>query len=66
MKPTDFAARLTAFLGQYLPNQKNVSPNTIKAYRDAFTLLLRYCRDAQKIAAEKVTVGFLFKQTFIC
>jgi integrase/recombinase XerD len=59
MKPTDFAARLTAFLGQYLPNQKNVSPNTIKAYRDAFKLLLRYCRDAQKIAAEKVTLDTL-------
>lgn len=59
MKPTDFAARLTAFLGQYLPDQKNVSPNTIKAYRDAFTLLLRYCRDVQKIAAEKVTLDTL-------
>lgn len=49
MKPTDFAQYLTGFLGQYLPAQKNVSPNTIKAYRDAFTLLLRYCRDTQKV-----------------
>jgi len=36
MKPTDFAIRLTNFLGEYLPAQKNVSSNTIKAYRDAF------------------------------
>lgn len=59
MKPTDFAARLTAFLGRYLPAQKNVSPNTIKAYRDAFTLLLRYCRDNQKVPPEKVTLDTL-------
>ena len=45
MKPTDFAIRLTHFLGEYLPAQRNVSTNTIKAYRDAFTLVLRYCRD---------------------
>jgi integrase/recombinase XerD len=59
MKPTDFAARVTAFLGQYLPAQKNVSPNTIKAYRDAFTLLLRYCRDEQRVPPEKVTLDKL-------
>ena len=45
MKPTDFAIHLSGFLGNYLPAQRNVSPNTIKAYRDAFTLLLRYFRD---------------------
>jgi site-specific recombinase XerD len=59
MKPTDFAARLTAFLSQYLPAQKNVSPNTVKAYRDAFTLLLRYCRDEKKVPPEKVTLDTL-------
>jgi integrase/recombinase XerD len=59
MKPTDFALRLTAFLGQYLSAQKNVSPNTIKAYRDAFTLLLRYCRNEEKVPPEKVTLDTL-------
>jgi integrase/recombinase XerD len=59
MKSTDFAVRLTAFLGQYLPAQKNVSPNTIKAYRDAFKLLLRYCRDEQNVPPEKVTLNML-------
>ena len=52
MKPTDFAIRLTSFLGEYLSTQKNVSPNTIKAYRDAFTLLLRYCRDHLAVSPE--------------
>ncbi len=59
MKPTDFAIRLTNFLGEYLSAQKNVSPNTIKAYRDAFTLLLRYCRDHLAISPENLTLDTL-------
>jgi len=45
MKPTDFAKHLSEFLTQYLPEQRNVSPNTIKSYRDTFTLYLRYFKD---------------------
>ncbi len=59
MKPTDFAVRLTQFFGEYLPAQRDVSPNTIKAYRDAFTLLLRYCRDQCSLAPEKLTLDLL-------
>jgi len=59
MKPTDFAIRLTSFLGEYLSTQKNVSPNTIKAYRDAFTLLLRYCRDHLAVSPETLTLDTL-------
>lgn len=54
MKPTNFAVHLTAFLTNYLPAQRNVSPNTIKAYRDAFVLLLRYCRDARQLAPDRL------------
>jgi len=59
MKPTDFAIRLTNFLGEYLSSQKNVSTNTIKAYRDAFKLLLRYCRDHLAISPENLTLDTL-------
>ena len=68
MKTTDFAQQLTAFLTQYLPAQRRVSPNTIKAYRDAFVLFLRYCRDQRgwpperlqlKQLDEQVVLGFL-------
>ncbi len=59
MKPTDFAIHLSGFLGNYLPAQRNVSPNTIKAYRDAFTLLLRYFRDQREILPEKVTLNLI-------
>ena len=54
MKPTDFSIHVTSFLTHYLAAQRNLSPNTIKAYRDVFTLLLRFCRDVQDIAPEKL------------
>src|SRR5439155_26240449 len=44
MKPTDFSIHVTTFLTHYLAAQRNLSANTIKAYRDVFTLLLRFCR----------------------
>lgn len=57
MKTTDFAVCLTNFLGSYLPAQRGASSNTIKAYRDAFTLLLRYCRDHCGLQPEKLTLS---------
>src|SRR5215467_2631451 len=54
MKPTDFSFHVTSFLTQYLGGQRNVSPNTIKAYRDMFTLLLRFCRDVRGIPPERL------------
>src|ERR1700751_3504117 len=54
MKPTDFSVHLTNFFTHYLAAQRNLSPNTIKAYRDVFTLLLRFCRDVQGIALERL------------
>lgn len=59
MKPSDFAIRLTQFFSAYLPAQRDLSPNTIKAYRDAFTLLLRYCRDQRALPPEQVTLDAL-------
>jgi site-specific recombinase XerD len=59
MRPTDFAVRLTAFLTAYLAAQRNVSPNTVKSYRDAFTLLLRFLRDQRGIRPEKLTLNVI-------
>ena len=56
MRPTNFATHLTAFLTSYLPAQRNVSPNTIRAYRDAFVLLLRYCRDVRRLAPDRLSL----------
>jgi integrase/recombinase XerD len=54
MKPTDFSIHVTSFLTHYLAAQRNLSPNTIMAYRDVFTLLLRFCRDVHGITPEKL------------
>ena len=54
MKPTDFSIHVTSFLTHYLAAQRNLSANTIKAYRDVFTLLLRFCRDVRGIAPENL------------
>lgn len=54
MKPTDLSIHVTSFLTYHLAAQRNLSPNTIKAYRDVFTLLLRFCRDVRGIGPEKL------------
>ena len=55
MKPTDFSKHLTKFLSEYLPVQKNVSPNTIKSYRDTFKLLLCFSLE-NGLPVEKITM----------
>lgn len=59
MNPNAFAIRLTTFLTEYLPAQRNLSSNTIKAYRDTFKLLLYYCRDHHGRSPERVSLDFL-------
>ena len=56
MKPTDLSVHLTGFLNHHLAAQRNLSPNTIRAYRDTFTLLLRYCRDQRNMALERLSL----------
>ena len=41
---TLLAPLLESFFTQRLQNQKQVSPNTIASYRDAFRLLLRFAQ----------------------
>ena len=57
MKPTNFSVHVTNFLTHYLAAQRNLSPNTIKAYRDVFILLLRFCRDVRDIALERLSLA---------
>jgi integrase/recombinase XerD len=59
MNPTKFAKYLTDFLSIYLSGQKNVSKNTIYAYRDTFKLLLKYCQEVKSIAIERITIDLL-------
>ena len=65
MKPTDFAKYLTEFLSVYLPQQKNVSNNTIRSYRDTFKLLINYCQEIKKISVERITLNLLSREWLI-
>jgi site-specific recombinase XerD len=56
MIPTDFAIRLTAFLTDYLPGQRNLSQHTVHSYRDAFALLLRFFRDQRGVVPERLCI----------
>lgn len=56
MKPTDFATQLSRYLGIYLPGQSGGSVNTVRSYRDTFSLFLKYCNDDQKIPPRKLTL----------
>ena len=48
MIDADFAFYVTAYLGRYLPGQRNLSANTIASYRDAFKLLIDYFSETGK------------------
>lgn len=56
MAPTDFAKLLTGFLASYLPHERGASKNTLKAYKDAFVLLITFMA-AKGIKAEKLTLA---------
>lgn len=56
MSKPDFTEYLSDYLSKYLPLQQGASINTIKSYRDSFTVFLRYCRDELRISPEKLTM----------
>jgi len=59
---TDFAKYLSKFLSEYLPFERNMSPNTIAAYRDTFVQLIGYMKDVQNIRVEQFTLDELSRQ----
>jgi site-specific recombinase XerD len=61
MKPTDFAANISRYLGIYLPGQSGASINTVRSYRDTFSLFLRYC-DEQGLPPQKLTLERITRQ----
>lgn len=54
MKRNDFATYLSAYFLKYMPTRTGYSGNTIKSYRDTFTIFLRYCNDELRIKPEKI------------
>ncbi len=57
MKLTDFARTLTGFLSAYLPEQRNVSTNTVKSYRGTFKQLLIFFDEILGIKSEHLALN---------
>ena len=62
---TDFAKYLSKYLSSYLPYERNVSPNTIAAYRDTFVLFINYMKDIMQVKADKITFDCITKENVI-
>ena len=50
---TDFAKMVQSFLLDYLPHQRNYSPNTIESYKDALKLFTRFIVTEKGMKLEK-------------
>lgn len=59
---TDFAKHLSKFLSEYLPYERNMSPNTVASYRDTFVQYISYMRDVQNIRVERLTLDMITRQ----
>jgi site-specific recombinase XerD len=58
-KPTEFLELLEGFLHVYLPCSVGVSANTVKSYKDAFRLLLKFMHEKKHINADGVAFADL-------
>lgn len=59
---TNFAKYLSNFLSQYLPHERNMSPNTLASYRDTFVQFINYMKEVCHIKVEKLTLDKLTRQ----
>jgi integrase/recombinase XerD len=65
METNNFAKYLSGFLTKYLPGERNVSPNTILAYRDTFVQFITFMKDQKGIVAQKLTLEKITKEAVI-
>ena len=62
-KKSSFLELLSNFVTEYLPNSTGVSLNTIKSYKTAFRLLLKYMYHEKGISADQISFEILDYQT---
>ena len=61
-KSTHFFKLIRDFLMVYLPDQKGVSPNTIKSYRESLNLLVGYSCGKHWISLGKLSFDYLSRE----
>ncbi len=62
---TDFAKYLSLFLSDYMPHERNVSKNTLMAYRDSFIGYIGYMNDQKKIPLDRLQLEHLTRENVI-
>lgn len=65
MATTDFAKYLTKFFSEYLVGERGASPNTIRAYSNAFTHLLTFMNEKENVIADKLSLSHLTKKVVL-
>lgn len=65
MRTTDFARHLTDFIGRYLPDECGVSPQTIKTYSHAFSLLLVFFKENEMMKPDVICLKDITKERII-
>jgi integrase/recombinase XerD len=55
-RPNDLGRALVAFFDDYLPAQRGLSPHTVRSYRDALVLLLRFTAADAKRTVDRLDV----------
>ncbi len=64
-RESDFARHLSNFLTRYLPGIRNVSKNTISAYRDTFKLFLMFWENEQKTRPEQLRLDMITRESVV-
>ena len=62
---TDFAKQVSRYISEYLPYERNVSPNTILSYRDVFVQFIEFMRDKKRIKVEKLKLESFTKDNVL-
>ena len=61
-KPNDLGRLIGRFFEQYLPHLRGLSTHTIKSYRDALVLFLRFASEDAKRPVERLDIGDLDRE----
>lgn len=56
---------LKRFFLEYLPQQRNCSPHTVRSYRDALRLFLHYLRENKQVAPDDLALKDLSAETIL-
>lgn len=61
----DFFETIRKFLNEYLPNQRCLSENTIRSYRQALNLFVKFLREVKGYTVTKIQFSVISRETLL-